>query len=178
MKKLFLLLFLISSIFAQSIDTDKSYVQFGVRIMGVRDVVGTISDMQGTVKFDEQNPDSSYFDVTVDVNSINTENAKRDKHLKNEDFFETDKWPTIHFKSEKINKQEILYGVIGFLTIKDVTKKVFVPFRIEETDDTITLIGGEIINRLDFNVGEGSDTFKIANEIAVEVVCLINKKKK
>ena len=177
MKKLLLLTVLFSSIFAQTIDVDKSMVKFKVRNMGVRDVTGTITDMQGTVEFDAENPDSSYFDVTVRVNTINTDNNKRDAHLKNEDFFETDKWPTLRFKSKRIVKQDEIFGTYGSLTIKNVTKDVFVPFRIEETDKTITFMGGNIINRLDYNVGESTDTFKVGNEINVEVICVLKKKK-
>jgi polyisoprenoid-binding protein YceI len=145
--------------------------------MGVRDVTGTITDMQGIVKFDAENPDSSYFDVTVRVNTINTDNKKRDAHLKNEDFFETDKWPTLRFKSKRIVKQDEIFGTYGSLTIKNVTKDVFVPFRIEETEKTITFMGDNIVNRLDYNVGEGTDTFKVGIEINVEVICVLNKKK-
>lgn len=175
MRKLLLSALFIGSLFAQDIDVTNSFVQFKVRNMGVRDVVGTITGMQGTVKFDKQNPDSSYFDVTVDVNTIDTKIAKRDNHLKNEDFFEVQKWPTIRFESKRIAKQEKIYGVFGYLTIKDVTREIFVPFQVEETDDTITFKGGDKINRLDYNVGENFNTFKAANEIYVEVTCVVNK---
>ncbi len=176
MKKLILTFFILSVIFGQSIDTDNSHVKFSVRNMGVRDVHGTITGMQGIVDFNTQNPDSAYFEVTIAVNTIDTENPKRDAHLKNEDFFEIDKWPTIHFKSKKMNKQDELYGLFGYLTIKDVTREVFVPFSIEETKDQIIFKGGETINRLNYNVGVDFDTFKIGNEIDVEVICIVNKK--
>ena len=175
LKKLILLIFFISSLFGQTIDVDKTFVKFQVRNMGVRNVYGTITGMIGTVKFDSAQPDSAIFDVTVNVNTINTDDQKRDAHLKNEDFFETDKWPTIRFRSEQISKQDSIYNVIGYLTIKDITQKVLVPFNIEETDTTITFTGGEVVNRLDYNVGVNYNNFKIGFEINVEVVCTINK---
>ena len=52
---------------------------------------------------------------------------------------------------------------------------MFVPFRIIENDKTITFIGGETISRYDYNVGNDFDTFKIGEEISVEVNCIINK---
>lgn len=176
-KKLLLLALFVGSLFAQTIDTKKSYIKFKVRNMGVRNVVGTITGMQGVVKFDSDQPDSTIFDVTVNVNTINTKNSKRDKHLRNPDFFETNKWPTIHFKSKTIKKQGRIYGVIGYLTIKDVTKQVFIPFQIEENSKTIKFTGGSTINRIDYNLGVDFNNFKVGFEIMVDVVCVVKKKK-
>ncbi len=175
MKKIILPLLLLTALFGQTIDADKSYVKFKVRNMGVRDVTGTITGMQGAFKFDSAEPDSANFDVTVNVNTINTNDKKRDAHLKNEDFFETKKWPTIQFKSESIKKQGPIYGVMGYLTIKNITKQVFIPFQIEEMDNKIKFSGGETVNRLDYNVGVDYSNFKIGYEITVEVVCVVNK---
>ncbi len=177
MKKLLLLALFVGSIFAQTIDTNKSFIKFKVRNMGVRDVIGTITGMQGIVKFDSDQPDSTIFDVTVNVNTINTKNSKRDKHLRNPDFFETDRWPTIHFKSKTIKKQGSIYGVMGYLTIKNVTKQVFVPFQIKETSKTIKLTGGSTINRIDYNLGVDFNNFKVGFEIMVDVVCVVKKRK-
>ncbi len=177
MKKIILLSILLTALFSQTIDVDKSFVKFKVRNMGIRDVYGTITDMQGTVKFDTQNPDSSYFEVAVDLNTINTAEEKRDAHLKNEDFFETDKWPTINFKSIQIINQDSVYSVTGNLTIKDVTKQIVVPFSIIETDSTITFAGSSVVNRLDYNVGVDYSNFKIGYKISVEVVCVVKKDK-
>jgi len=178
MRKLLFIAVLFGLLIGQSIDADKSFVKFSVRNMGVRDVVGTITDMKGTVKFDFSNLDSSYFDVMVNVNTINTNNEKRDKHLRNEDFFETETWPNIQFKSKKIVRQDNLLGVAGYLTIKDVTKEVYVPFVVEESESTLTFKGGETISRLEYNVGVDTDTFKIGDEINVEVICVTIKNEK
>lgn len=176
MRKYIIIGILLSIVIGQTIDQEKSYIQFKVRNMGVRDVYGTIKGMQGKVEFNTKKAESATFDVTIDVNTIDTENPKRDAHLKNEDFFETNKWPTISFKSKKIIKQDNMYGVFGNLTIKDVSRDVFVPFIVEETKDHLLFKGGKTINRLDYNVGEDFDTFKAANEIEVEVICVVNKK--
>lgn len=175
MKKLFLLSVLLTTLFGQTIDSDKSYVKFKVRNMGVRDVKGTITGMLGTVIFNSVQPDSAIFDVSVNVNTIDTNDKKRDAHLINEDFFETDKWPTIRFKSLKITNQDSVYTVNGDLSIKNVTKKVNVSFKIIETDSTIKFIGSEIVNRIDYNVGVEYNNFKIGHELSVEVVCIVNK---
>jgi polyisoprenoid-binding protein YceI len=175
MKKIVLITFLITALFGQTIDTDNSYVKFKVHNMGIRDVSGTIVDMQGTVIFDSAQLDSAIFDVSVNVNTIDTKSKKRDTHLKNEDFFETGKWPYIHFKSKSIKQNNDRFLMIGDLTIKDVTKEVQVPFNIEGNDQTTTFSGGETVNRLDYNVGVDYSNFKIGYEITVEVVCVVNK---
>ncbi len=177
MKKIILLSFLLTVVFGQTIDVDKSYVKFSVRNMGIRDVAGTITEMKGTVDFNAKQLDSSYFEVAVDLNTINTSEEKRDAHLKNEDFFETNKWPTINFKSIQIINQDSVYSVTGNLTIKDVTKQIVVPFSIIETDSTITFAGSIAVNRLDYNVGVDYSNFKIGYEISVEVVCVVKKDK-
>lgn len=177
MKKLLFLTIFFSSLFAQTIDADKSFVKFRVRNLGIRTVYGTITGMQGAVKFNTQNLDSSYFDVTVDVNTINTAEEKRDAHLKNEDFFETDQWPTINFKSFQITDHDSVYSVTGDLTIKDVTKQVVVPFLIIETDSTITFSGSAVVDRLAYNVGIDYNNFKIGYNVNVEIICVVNKDK-
>ncbi len=177
MRKLILLTLFISSLFGQTIDVDKSYVKFKVRNMGIRDVAGTITGMQGTVKFNPQNTDSFYFDVTIDLNTINTADNKRDAHLKNKAFFEIDKWPTINFRSMQIINQDSGYSVTGKLTMKDVTKQIDVPFTITETDSTATFTGSGVVNRFDYNVGVDYSNFKIGYEISVEVVCVVKKDK-
>ena len=51
------------------------------------------------------------------------------------------------------------------------------PFKIEETDDTIKFTGGNMVNRLDYNVGVDYNNFKIGFELSIEVVCVVNKNK-
>jgi len=95
--------------------------------------------------------------------------------LINEDFFFFFKWKIIRFKSKSIKQQNDDYIVIGDLTIKDVTKEVQVPFNIAENDETITFSGGEVVNRIDYNVGVDYNNFKIGFELLVDVVCVVNK---
>ncbi len=129
--KILMLLFFISFLgLAQKIttwivDKDHSKVQFEVSHMIVSDVVGEFTDFDGQIE--TQGDDFSTAQITgnIRVNSINTGNAKRDKHLKSPDFFDAGKYPVIHFKSKKIvplgkNK----YKIIGDLTMHGVTREV------------------------------------------------------
>lgn len=106
-----------------ALDKSHSNLRFTVTHMVVSEVDGSFKSFDGS--FETSKPDFSDAKIvfTVDVNSINTDNENRDKHLKGEDFFAADKYPTIKFESTSFkplgnNK----YKLDGNLTIRDVTK--------------------------------------------------------
>lgn len=107
------------------IDTAHSHVQFTVRHMMISKVRGSFEAFSGTVEFDESNPTASTIDVEIEVGSINTREAQRDGHLKSADFFDAESYPTMTFKSNRVEKVDDSHGrIIGDLTIKGVTKEV------------------------------------------------------
>ena len=109
------------------IDPDHSNFQFKVRHMTVSNVKGEFKKVKGTVTIDENNPTRLRVEVTLDAASVNTENAKRDDHLRGEDFFDVAKYPTITFVSKKATKvDENRLKVVGDLTIRGVTREVTV----------------------------------------------------
>ena len=105
-------------------DPVHTHIGFGVRHMMVSNVKGEFKKY--TVKVQtEKDLTKSTVDVTIDVASIDTGNAKRDGHLKSPDFFDAAKFPTITFKSKKIAKAgKDAFKVTGDLTIKGKTKEV------------------------------------------------------
>lgn len=106
-------------------DKPHSSVSFTVRHMVVAKVNGDFKDFDGTVEFDGQNVESGSVNVTIQVASIETENEKRDNHLKSADFFDVEKYPLMTFRSGKIVKGEGPdFKMTGDLTIRDVTKEV------------------------------------------------------
>ena len=107
------------------IDPAHSKAHFTVRHMMITNVRGSFSGVQGTVVYDPENLSASSVDVTIDANTINTQEPDRDKHLKSADFLEVEKYPTITFKSKSVTKDgsgEL--QVKGDLTIHGVTKEV------------------------------------------------------
>lgn len=107
------------------IDPTHSRLTFGVRHMMISDVHGEFKKFTGTVNLDDKDPTKSTVEVTIDTNSISTDQDKRDEHLRSADFFDTQKYPTATFKSTKVTKAGPgKYKVVGNLTIKDVTKPV------------------------------------------------------
>ncbi|MBS1593240.1 MAG: YceI family protein [Bacteroidetes bacterium] len=130
MKKLFILLTGISmaaAATAQSWTLDKTHssINFSVSHMVVSEATGNFKDFSGEVK--SEKPDFSDLGVsfTIKVASINTDDEKRDGHLKSPDFFDAAKFPDITFKSTNVKKiNDKKYELTGDLTMKGVTKKV------------------------------------------------------
>lgn len=107
------------------IDPAHSHVSFKVRHLGISNVSGEFLKFQGTFNFDEKEMESSSVEATIDVPSIDTNIVKRDTHLKSCDFFCSEKFPTIAFKSKKIEPGSGKeFKIVGDLTLHGVTKEV------------------------------------------------------
>lgn len=106
------------------VDASHSAVVFKVKHMNTSNAYGRFNDIAGTFTLDEANPAACAFDFTVKADSIDTANAQRDQHLKNQDFFNVRQFPTITFKSKTVAKSGPKYKVTGDLTLHGVTKPV------------------------------------------------------
>ena len=108
-----------------TIDQAHSAAHFAVRHMMVSTVRGDLGKITGTVSFDAKQPSSGSVEATIDVSGIDTREPGRDKHLKSADFFDAEKFPTMTFKSKRIEPAAGGgYKVTGDLTMKGVTKEV------------------------------------------------------
>jgi len=107
------------------IDPAHSNVSFSVRHMMVSNVRGEFTKVSGSVEGDEKAPTQAVINATIDASSINTREEKRDTHLKSADFLDVAKYPTITFKSKKIEPSGAAqFKVTGDLTLHGVTKEV------------------------------------------------------
>ena len=107
------------------IDPAHSSLQFTVRHLMISNVRGAFSGVHGSVTFDRVDPASASIEATVDIASVNTNDQARDGHLKSGDFFDVEKYPTITFRSTKVEKKsDSEFTVIGDLTLHGVTKPV------------------------------------------------------
>jgi polyisoprenoid-binding protein YceI len=108
-----------------NIDSAHSEVNFTVRHMMISNVRGQFQKVGGSVEFDEAVPANTLVDVQIEVASVNTNEEKRDGHLKSPDFFDAEKYPYLTFKSKRVEVQDTTHArLIGDLTIRDVTKEV------------------------------------------------------
>ncbi len=106
------------------IDTTHATAGFSVKHLGVTNTTGSLGNVTGAVELDEKDITKSTINATIDVKTLNTNNSKRDEHLKSPDFFETEKFPTATFKSTKIEKNGEKVKITGDLTMHGVTKPV------------------------------------------------------
>jgi polyisoprenoid-binding protein YceI len=107
------------------IDPNHSSAQFAVRHLAISTVRGAFTRVNGTVQLDDKDISKSSVDVTIDADSVDTRVPNRDKDLRSDHFFDVEKYPTITFKSTKVEQVEPgKLKVTGDLTIHGVTKQV------------------------------------------------------
>jgi polyisoprenoid-binding protein YceI len=170
------------------IDTGHASANFAVKHLMISTVNGTLGDVTGKVEVDDKDVTKSKIEATIDVKGINTKQAKRDEHLRSKDFFDVEKFPTMTFKSTKIEKGEgTKLKVTGDLTIKGVTKSVTLdgdltaevanPFSKAKTRG---FSGTTSINRKDFglawNVALETGGVVVGDEVKISVDTEVVKK--
>ena len=107
------------------IDPNHAAAQFAVRHLAISTVRGAFTKLSGTVQLDDKDVSKSSVEVTIDATSVDTRVADRDKDLRSDHFFEVEKYPTITFKSTKVEQAGAgKLRVTGDLTIHGVTKPV------------------------------------------------------
>jgi polyisoprenoid-binding protein YceI len=112
-----------------AVDGAHAAAVFRVSHIGLSWTYGRFKDLTGTFAVDARNPAAARFDLSARVDSVDTDNAKRDEHLKSPDFFAAKQFPTISFKSTSAKPVEGGYELAGELTLHGVTKPVTVVFK-------------------------------------------------
>jgi polyisoprenoid-binding protein YceI len=116
-----------------NIDPAHSSAEFKVKHMMISNVKGRFSGIKGVLNRHEADHTLSTLDVSIDVSTVNTQDAQRDGHLKSADFFDVEKFPAMTFKSTHIEKKGDGFAVTGDLTIHGVTKPVVL--NVEEVSE-------------------------------------------
>jgi polyisoprenoid-binding protein YceI len=171
MKK-YLLLFIPLFFFAftvinlKPVDADDA-VTFTINNFGIP-TKGSFKGLKGIIKWDAANPSNASFDVSIDVNTINTDIDARDNDLKKETYFNAAKYPTINFVSTEVNTTSIT----GNLTIKGTTKQISFPYTAKPSGNGYLFEGKFSLNRRDFNVGGSS--FTLSDKLDVQLKVLAN----
>ncbi len=107
------------------IDPAHTAAGFSVKHLMISTVRGQFKGITGTINWDDQDISKSTVDVTIDAKTVDTSEPQRDKDLRSDRFFDTEKFPTITFKSTKV--EQVSAGrlkVAGNLTIHGITKPV------------------------------------------------------
>lgn len=142
-----------------TIDPTHSRIGFVARHAMVAKVRGSFNEFEGTGSFDADHPANSSLQVTIQAASIDTRNEDRDAHLRSNDFFDMETYPTISFASTSIAPiSDDQYRVTGDLTIKGVTLPITLDLETTGTaqdpwgNTRLGLEGATIINRKDWGV--------------------------
>ena len=151
---------------AQSIDGDKSKVDFEISNLAFNTVEGSFSGLSGKVYLNEHARNKSIFKVCLDPATIKTGIDKRDEHLRSEDFFWVSEYPEICFTGNSFAYLgEGRWQIKGNLKIRDVKKEITVILKQEENKISCDFQ----INRLDYKVGEDTSTFTAGDEVKLMV---------
>ncbi|MDZ7344551.1 MAG: YceI family protein [candidate division KSB1 bacterium] len=139
------------------IDPVHSNIGFTVRHMVIAKVSGGFKKFSGTILYDEKDITKSSVNVTINATSIDTDNERRDNHLRSADFLNAAEDSVITFISKKIEKRGDGYVAIGDLTIRKVTKQIELPFKIlgkieDSRSKRIGIEAGLTIDRFDYDV--------------------------
>ncbi len=163
-----------------TIDKPHSNVKFAVTHLVVSEVEGSFKLFDGSMESTKTDYSDAAISLTVDVNSLNTDNEMRDKHLKSDDFFNAEKFPAIKFQSTSFtpaggNK----YKLAGNLTIRDVTKPVVfdVTYGGTVVNQGKTKIGFKAktsIDRFDYNLKWNKATEAGGLVVSKEVELIVN----
>lgn len=150
---------------ARGWELDKAHSNFYFRVGHIFSKVdGQFNDFSGEVKFDPDNLAESRFFFEIKTDSINTNIAKRDKHLQSGDFFDAGKFPLMTFESIKITDVgNNLYQVLGKFTVKGEAYELMLPLALAGVKDhpavkdkEVIGFNGEVtIDRLAYKVGTG-----------------------
>lgn len=122
----------------------------GSKVTGKHD--GVFKEFTGSITLVEGDPTRSQIEVVIEMDSVETDSQKLDGHLKSDDFFGVETYPTAKFVSTAIEKKEDGYHVTGNLSLHGVTKSIQFPAAIEVTEKMVTARAEFKIDRKDFEI--------------------------
>ncbi len=150
---------------ARGWELDKPHSNFYFRIGHIYSKVdGKFNDFSGEIKFDPANLAESKIFFEIKTDSVNTDIAKRDKHLQSTDFFDSDNFPLMTFASTKITAAgNNVYEVVGKFMVKGVAYDLTLPLTLAGIKDHPAVKGKEVIgfngeltlDRLAYHIGTG-----------------------
>lgn len=163
------------------LDSTHTSIGFSIKHLAVSTVRGEFDQYAGALVGDPAKPATLKADMVIQAASVNTKVAKRDEHVRNADFLDVAKYPTIEFKGEKTEVKGKKLTMIGVLTLHGVSKRVAIPYTlngpIEDPwkNTRIGLEGSFTIKRSDY----GISTFPgvVGDELKIDIATEYTKAK-
>ena len=150
-----------------------SKVNFRIKNAGLP-VNGSFANPEANIIFSPESLSTSKITASIAAKTVNTGINARDNHLRKDDYFGVEKYPKINMTSTSFEKKGDNFVGYFELTIRDVTRKVKVPFSFVQNQDKATFKGEFSINRRDFNVGGWS--IILGNEVDMSITLQAQKK--
>ena len=160
-----------SALIEWNIDYADSHIWFSGEQAGAP-FTGEWQSWAAKIQFDSSNLDQSRFDVSIQVDSVFSDDATRDETIEGVDFFNHTNFPKVHYLANKFGHSvDGSFTAEGLLTIKGLQKPAPLVFRIEQDGNKTILIGSATIDRLSWNVGLGdwTDTTWVGKDVEVDV---------
>ena len=111
-----------------TIDTKGAHasINFAIKHLGYSVLTGRFDTFSGDFSYDTAKVEASTINVTIDTNSVNSNHAERDKHLRSKDFLNVEKFPKATFVSKKVvaGKDKDSFDLVGDFTLNGVTKSI------------------------------------------------------
>ena len=159
---IFLMIFpMIASAQSFNVETKKGTVNFTYD----EGTKGTLGDVSATIKFDVIDLSKGSISGTVNVSTLDTKNGMRNKHLKGEDYFDSENYPTMTFESTSISESGGVFTIKGKLKIKTTEKEVI----FKATNEEGKLLFTTVIYGLDYGVAISKKREKTKIEIFIEI---------
>ncbi len=164
-----------------SFDQPHTNIQFSATYLGVSDVTGKFKAYSGTILSGKEDFTDAEINITIQAGSIDTDNDKRDDHLKSEDFLYVEEYPEITFTSSSLKKMDgKKYQMKGDLTIRGITREETLQVEyfgivkaMEKTRAGFKVSG--TINRFDYEVDwNKSFTKGLVVSKEIEIICDVN----
>ncbi len=133
------------------------------------DITGKFEKFSGSIVFDENSLDKSFFKVKVDVKSLSTGNILKTKSALSSEWFHASQYPAIDFASSKVEKAGATYKVTGDLTIRGITRPVTIPFAFVNEGSEGVFSGEFVVNRIDFEVGSEESEVEYDVKVIIKV---------
>ena len=180
---LFVFALTLSSLHAETyqIDSEHSQIAFNVRHLVSR-ANGLFNEFSGQIQFDPAQPEKTQIEATIAVSSVDTDNEKRDAHLRSADFFDVESFPSITFKSTGAKIEDHIIHVTGDFTMHGVTKRIVLPVTVLGMGTNpwmkkaqVGMAARTVLSRSEFGVNSWTDVAGIlGDEVEVNLMMQAN----
>lgn len=153
-----------------NIDYTDSFIEFSGDQAGAA-FTGEWQRWQADIQFDAKQLEKARFNVTIQPDSVFSNDKERDEHIRSSDFFDVAAFAEATFQADQFKVTEQGFDAVGQLQMKSVSSTAVLHFKVEQVDDKQVLSGSATLDRLIWNIGSGDwkDTSWVGQEVVVEV---------